>query len=299
MRGLRAVSTVKKVLLDSPSLGFGDAICLQPTIERFRERGFNVSVRARNPLLSPLLNLFGASYVPFWHVLADELYINVEGIACQLEVRQDVNGNRAKAYLMATGVHGLALNTPPRISRQLLPAQKVKTPEGVFVQLYGGEPYKQMSAEWYKRLISMAVIRNTPLWTIVDPGTFDDMRAAYGKQVKVITCGYDITQAMAVFANTESAIVLCSSWLQIAGALGVPAIALLGPTTSGGRVAGYPTIRMAENSCKYRPCWRVSNIRCQLDGSLVSKCLEDLDPTDILEQAVQVADLGKRGVERK
>ena len=294
------MSAVKKILLDSPSLGFGDAICLQPTIERLQERGFTVLVRTRNPLLEPLLNLLGASYVPFWHNLTDEFYLNVEGIPCQLERREDVNGNRAKAYLMAAGVHGLVLNAPPRIHRQTLPVPKTKTPEGVFLQLYGGEPYKQMSTSWYSRLVNMAAIRNTPLWTIVDPGSLDDVRSTYGKQVRVISCGYDITQALSVFANAEAAIVLCSSWFHAAGALGVPAIALLGPTTSGGRVAGYPTVRMAENRCKYRPCWRVSNIRCQLDGSLVSKCLEDLDPAVILDQALQVADWGKRatGIER-
>ena len=271
-----------ELLLDFPALGYGDVICLQPAIDLMQRRGWSVAVRANNPGLESLLKILGARWVPFWYEPQKELYLRVQGIACEFERRPDVNGNRAKAYLMAVGANGDALNVSPRLDRSQLPSINQPTPDGIFIQLYAAEPYKQMSDSWYRRFVKLATLRGIKLWSIVQPGILDEMRSKY-PEVRVLSGGHDVTKALSLFSGAEAAFVLCSMWLQAAGSLGVPGIAALGPTASPGRIVGYPTVISAPNPCEYCPCWRVSNVVCKLTGGLVSKCLEDLNPANMLD----------------
>jgi hypothetical protein len=270
--------SMNPVVLEHASAGLGEIIAMEPTIRYWREQGYPVYIKACNPKLSPLVELFGASLIVAGHPSpAKALTFYLEGRVCLFETSVTM-GNRAKGHLLSCGPpRSKLLNgyCQPRFksgySLPIVPeAIQEKVRGRVFVQLYGAEPYKAPTNEWYVSFLAQLQLHGIKGFSIIAPNHFLRFREPSDF---IILQDDDIVRALAIFQLAKAAVVLDSFWLQAAGLLGKHALALCGPYTSPGRIEDFKNVALVPNACPNSPCWRNSTRMCILTNESC-KCLD-------------------------
>ncbi|EGB13424.1 glycosyl transferase family 9 [Pseudodesulfovibrio mercurii] len=94
-----------------------------------------------------------------------------------------------------------------------------------------------------------------------------------------------LREALAIFSLCDVVICPDSSFLHVAGALGIPCVALFGPTSAEQRTKHYPSVDYIDASDTIRcvPCWRNEYSPCTLSGTKESQCMKAIRVEDILK----------------
>ena len=94
----------------------------------------------------------------------------------------------------------------------------------------------------------------------------------------------DLGALIAVIAACDYVISVDTAHVHLAGALGVPTLAIFGPTDGRLVVERYPHARLLQprDSCPIMPCWRSEDLSCRISRGLDSVCLDRLAAADIL-----------------
>ena len=111
-----------------------------------------------------------------------------------------------------------------------------------------------------------------------DPAGFEGANV-----VKVVR---PLRQSVALLALCERAVVLDSSFLHFAAALGMPAVAIFGAISGRVRTRDYPNVRMiapAKSEFPCYPCWRHEHKPCHLTNGRESICLRSISVEQVIE----------------
>jgi hypothetical protein len=145
------------------------------------------------------------------------------------------------------------------------------------IQLRSAESYRDAPAllaaarELAKRY-TVLVFDNRPV-----PRTLDDGVVAIDNQPLAV--------AMAISSKLDFLIAPDSFFIHLAGANGIPCLALFGPTDGAVRCRPYPTVRYIDARALLRclPCWRNEIVKCRLTDSYNSACMQAIKSTMIVE----------------
>jgi len=272
-------SNLSSIILKHDCAGFGEVIAMEPTIRYWREKGCNVFLEARNPNLSLLASLLGAGYIQTGKVRpSNSILFHLEGRVCLFETLLTL-GNRAKGHLLSCGPPPSFLQngyckprmragaTLPPVSDEV----KGEVRDRIFVQLYAGETYKAPPVSWYVEFLNSLSQYGWKGFTVLG-----DSRFVLNFPVPsdfLVLRESNILKSLSIFREAYAAVVLDSLWLQAAGMLDKPALALCGPYTSPGRVEDFKQVVLFPNYCPHAPCWRTSTKACLISGG-ACKCLE-------------------------
>jgi hypothetical protein len=100
--------------------------------------------------------------------------------------------------------------------------------------------------------------------------------------------GHGLREAFALAAGCRVLVAPDSSFVHLSAALGVPCVALFGPTHGRVRTRDYPLARTLDAAGDLRcvPCWRNEEIPCALTGMRASACMEAV-PVEAVTAAVR------------
>jgi len=98
--------------------------------------------------------------------------------------------------------------------------------------------------------------------------------------------GRGLREAAALASGCRALVAPDSSFVHLAGALDVPAVALFGPTDGAVRTADYPRVRFldARRDLRCVPCWRNEEIPCALTGMRTSVCMGEIGPLTVVAE---------------
>jgi ADP-heptose:LPS heptosyltransferase len=95
-----------------------------------------------------------------------------------------------------------------------------------------------------------------------------------------------LRQSVALLAQCERAVVLDSSFLHFAAALGLPAVAVFGAISGRVRTRDYPKVHMiapAKQEFPCYPCWRHEHKPCHLTNGRESICLRSIEVERVVD----------------
>jgi len=193
-----------------------------------------------------------------------------------------VRRNRIEIFARALGVPRKALRRMDRRPRYFPAAAELAARDRFFavhgiagrsvvgVQLRSDESYRD-----YPHMPSLVEALSREHAVLV----FDDRPIAglhFPNTVKVE--GRTFREAAALVSGCRAVVAPDSAFVHLAGALGLPCVALFGPTDGAVRTGDYPGCRFVDvrNSLPCVPCWRNEVIPCALTGMRGSPCMEQL-----------------------
>lgn len=216
---------------------------------------------------------------PLWFNLTDCPAARSESLASPR-----VRRNRIEVFARALGVRGRALRRMDRRPRYFVSARERALRESFFeahglsgrdvvgVQLRADESYRD-----YPHMAALVhlLAREHPVLVFTDGSAPGDHLPGV---VKVE--GRALREAFALAAGCSVLLSPDSAFLHLAAALGIPAVALFGPTDGRVRAADYPLARAldARHDLRCVPCWRNEEIPCALTGMKASVCLGEITP---------------------
>jgi len=93
-----------------------------------------------------------------------------------------------------------------------------------------------------------------------------------------------LRRAVALLARCALLIAPDSAFVHLAGALGMPAIAIYGPISGEVRTRHYPSVQVLQERFGCVPCWRHQEAPCALTDGMDSPCLSAIPPEAVLER---------------
>jgi ADP-heptose:LPS heptosyltransferase len=197
-----------------------------------------------------------------------------------------VRRNRIELFARALGVRGRALRRMDRRPRYFVSERERAERDAFFesrslagrevvgIQLRADESYRD-----YPHMAALVRLLSRDYAVLV----FTD-RGEPGHEwpgvVKVV--GRPLREAFALASGCSVLVSPDSAFLHLGAALGVPAVALFGPTDGRVRAADYPLARAldARDSLRCVPCWRNEDIPCALTGARASVCMGEIHPAE-------------------
>ena len=208
----------------------------------------------------------------------------------------NVRINRIEIFARALGVgarelgrHGvLPMFEPSPTGRQRAEhwfrSHRVEPGKFIAVQAAAAEGYRTWNG---MMAVARALAASMPVVVFDDkplPG-FDHLTPPHDNISLAV--GLDLATGLALACEARLIVAPDSAFVHLAGARGIPCVAVFGPTDGALRTRAYRNTivvsRAADLPCV--PCWRNQATACMLTGGMSSQCLESL-PTDPVIDAV-------------
>ncbi len=193
-----------------------------------------------------------------------------------------VRKNRIDIFARALGIRGTRLWKMNRRPRYFLSDEDtefrerfwtnndLKEKEVIGLQLHAGEPYRDYPH--MGRLIGeLAKERTVLLFGEHSIHGHEDRNV-----IKIDT--RNLQQLFALASGSDLLVCPDSAFVHLAGALGIPCVALFGPIDGKIRTAQYPSVEYLDIRTRLGciPCWRNEIIPCKLTDSRVSVCMGEI-----------------------
>ncbi len=148
----------------------------------------------------------------------------------------------------------------------------------VGIQLRSAEPYRDAP-----QLLDIARALSERCTVVV----FDNRPIARTASDRFVALTDEPLSVVIALIGRLDAVITCDSLaVHLAGAYGVPCVALFGPTSGAVRCDHYPTVRVVDAGAEFdcMPCWRNQFSKCRVSGGYDSVCM-----TRITRQQVEAA----------
>ena len=205
-----------------------------------------------------------------------------------------VRRNRIEIFARALGIRGPALWRMDRRPRYFVSGEERAQRDRFFethalrgesvvgVQLRSDETYRD-----YPHMLALVrALARSHVVLLFDSRRIDGYDFANTLKVD----GRGLRQAAALASGCRALVAPDSSFVHLAGAFDLPAVALFGPTDGAVRTSDYPNVRFLDvrRDLHCVPCWRNEEIPCALTGLRQSICMGEIGPLTV---AAAVADL--------
>jgi hypothetical protein len=278
----------KRVLIIEDKGGIGDMLTLAVVVAQFKKiKECTTIVRCKGDSNGPRAELLrhcaGIDEVVTMADMSNLVFdcaIDVSEDCARGEMAEIPSVTSCRAELFCRALH---LQLPDSLSPfinlsavEVLNAVEVLESKGIncidfkYVALgtRSAELYKDWKVEYWEQLRGLLKEHEIPY-------------ISFGDEVDETELGIVTTAALLRYASCVVSV--DTLWLHLAGALGVPAIGMFGPSGAYSRIKPYPKAWGLQANLGCSPCWRNCIIPCQLDPHTLDKsyCMSEILPGEV------------------
>lgn len=204
-----------------------------------------------------------------------------------------VRRNRIELFARGLGIRGRWLRRMDRRPRWVVAPEEKEFARKFFVSRGLRQPVVGVqvnAAESYRDypLMGDLVRELAGEYSVIVFG--DNGLEEYAFRGVALATGASLRQAAALASRCAVIVAPDSSFVHFSAALGVPCVAITGPTDGKVRVSDYPLAVFvdARNEMPCVPCWRNEDTPCALTGTNVSVCMSQVPVQRVLETVREI-----------